>query len=243
MRLTVIGCAPAYTRSGGPSSCYLLEAEGSAVVLDMGQGSFSALSARRAPHLLDGVLISHLHADHLVDLIPLRHYLTYEAHASVPLYAPPGLRARMDDFQAATDFLSALPGEPLRPGSFVLAGFEVAARHVTHIPDSFGFRVARRGGPGLVYSGDCSNADDLLPLLRRGDTLLCEAALGSDYEAPGALHLTARQAAAVAARSGVARLVLTHVLDAYPEHAVLASARAAFSGEVVLARPGLEVVL
>ena len=191
------------------------------------------------------MLISHLHADHLVDLIPLRHYLRYEAGApSLAVHGPAELRARMDAFQAGTDFLSPLAGDALRPGTFELAGFEVEARHVTHIADSFAFRVALPGGgPGLVYSGDCGVAADLLPLVRPGDTLLCEAALGTDDVAPGGMHLTAGQAAAAAARSGAARLVLTHVLDAYPRHAVLASAQAAFSGEVVLARPGLEVML
>src|SRR3712207_8500480 len=51
--------------------------------------------------------------------------------------------------------------------------------------DSWAFRLsaAAGDGPGLVYSGDCARADDLLPLIHEGDTLLCEAAFGAGASA------------------------------------------------------------
>ena len=67
--------------------------------------------------------------------------------------------------------------------------------------------------PGLVYSGDCGRADDLLPLVRRGDTLLCESAFGAQQSDPVGIHLTAGEAAASRASRGAARLILTHILD------------------------------
>jgi ribonuclease BN (tRNA processing enzyme) len=244
MRLTVVGCAPSYTRVGGASSCYLVQTDEHAIVLDMGQGSFRELARYIDPARIGGILISHLHADHLVDLIPLRHYLKYEAKATVSLRGPAELRQRVDSFQAAEDFLSPLPGDALRPGMFELAGFAVEAARVTHIPDSFAFRVARpSGGPGLVYSGDCGRADDLLPLIRAGDTLLCEAAHGADAGAAGGLHMTAAQAASVATRSGASRLILTHVLDGHPVGAVIAAAGAVYEGELCIAEPALGIAL
>jgi ribonuclease BN (tRNA processing enzyme) len=246
LRLTIVGCAPAFTtrRPGWVSSCYLVEAGDEALVMDMGQGSFAELSRYRAPETLAAVLVSHLHADHLVDLIPLRHYLRYGAEGSgdgVRLHGPGELRSRMDSFQDERDFLNPLRGESLTPGHLQVGGFDVEARHVTHIPDSFAFRVSLGGGPGLVYSGDCGEADDLLPLLQAGDTLLCEAAFGEQDEPDGGSHLTARQAASAAARGQAGRLVLTHVLDPHADDPIMSAAADAFEGEILVARPGLRL--
>lgn len=246
MKLTVVGCAPAWTRRPGrASSCYLVELDGRAVVLDMGQGAFSELARYRYPADVGGVLISHLHADHLVDLVPLRHFLNFEAQArdSVRLHGPGELRRRFDAFQAEKGFLGALPGDALEPGTFELAGMHVEARHVTHIEDSYAFRLtpADGGGPGLIYSGDCAVADDLLPLLHEGDTLLCEAAFGAGPGGGGA-HITAQEAARVAAAGRVSRLILTHILDRHDEQRTREAADE-FGNEVLLARPGLELTV
>lgn len=244
MRLTVVGCASAYTRRpGAASSCYMVEADGRAVLLDLGQGTFAELGRYRPAEEVAGVLISHLHADHLVDLIPMRHYLRYEADASgrVALFGPGELRRRFADFQAEEGFLDAFTGDALEPGTFELAGLRVEARHVTHIEDSYAFRLTPAtavDGPGLVYSGDCAVADDLLPLLRPGDTLLSEAAFGAG-PAGGGAHITAQEAARVAAEAKVGRLILTHILDRNDADRARRAAEDRLGSDVLLARPGL----
>jgi ribonuclease BN (tRNA processing enzyme) len=78
LRLTVVGPGPAYTRRRGrTSSCYLVEGGGTRVVLDIGHGSFASLGARMDPRSIDTIFISHLHPDHHIDLVPMRHYLKY----------------------------------------------------------------------------------------------------------------------------------------------------------------------
>lgn len=244
MRLTVVGSAPAYTsRSGAASSSYLVEHEGAVLVFDMGQGSFAELWRYRRPDEVDAVFISHMHADHNIDVIPLRHWVRFDNDGRGPaLYAPPELRERFAAFQAEPGFLDDLAGDELGDRSFQVGALEVWAGRVTHIPNSFAFRVAVVGadGPGLVYSGDCGRADDLLPLVRAGDTLLCEAAFGTGpVDVP--IHLTAEQAASVAAKADAARLVLTHILDSRNGEGVRAAAAAVYSGEIEIARPGLTI--
>ncbi len=245
MRLTVVGDAAAWTRRRGhPSSCYLVEHGGRIVVLDFGQGAFAELAQYAAPETIDGIVISHLHADHLVDLIPLRHYLTYEATDGHPLelHAPADLGNRLDAFQAHTGFLDRLAPIPLMPGTFRVAGLTVEARHVTHIPDSFAFRLAPgdREGAGLVYSGDCGVAADLEPLVRPGDTLLCEAALGTRPN-DNAIHLNADEAAGVAQARHARTLLLTHIQDRSDRDGALRAAQVRFAGPVSLTEPGLVV--
>ena len=245
MRLTVIGSAAAYTRrAGAASSCYLVEEGDAALVLDLGQGSFAELSARREPATITAILVSHLHPDHHIDLVPMRHFLLYgqPEQASVELRAPGDLRARYDVLLGEPDFLRPLPGPPLEPGTFEMGPFTVEVARVAHTEESHAVRVATAGaGGGLVYSGDCGRAADLLPLIRPGDTLLCEASFGAGPRPEGVPHLTSDEAAEAAALSGAARLILTHILDDREPEATLAAARRAFSGPSLLAYPGLVI--
>lgn len=245
--LRVVGSGPAFTTRPEPSSCYLVELGDDALVLDLGQGSFSALGAIRDPASLLAIFVSHSHPDHGVDLVALRHYLMYGAPEPrrVPLHAPPDLRRRYDVLTGEEDFLSMLPGDPLAAGGRFVGPFAVTVAPVMHAESSFGFRVSRAAqadtSPGLVYSGDCGREEDLLGLLRPGDTLLCEASFGAREPVPGVAHLTAAQAGRVAATGGAARLVLTHILDAAAPEEAVSVARRHFSGEVLRAVPELLV--
>ena len=242
LRLTVVGPAPAYTRRPDrASSCYLLEANGEALVLDLGQGSFAALAGYREPASVRAIFISHLHPDHCIDLVPLRHYLRYGApeQRSVELHAPAELRRRFDQLIGETDFLADLPGDPLEPGDRLIGPFAVRVGRVAHTDSSFGFRVATMSGSGFVYSGDCERETDLLPLMRPGDVLLCEAAFGADGSQPTAGHLGAAQAARAAQEGQASRLILTHILDQADEKAARRRAAEVFKGPIDVARPGL----
>lgn len=242
MKLTIVGCAPAYTsQPGRASSCYLVEHGEAAMALDFGQGTFAEMWKYRSPDSLTAVFISHLHADHCVDLIPLRHFVKYERDGRGPaLYGPPELRARFDAFQAQEGFFADFYGGALEPGVMQVGDLTIEASPVTHIPDSFGFRVAPAdgSGPGLAYSGDCGNWRDLLPLIQSGDTLLCEAALGAGGS-EGGPHLTARDAATAAREGGAARLVMTHILDRNDATEALQVATEVMPGSSEVARPGL----
>jgi ribonuclease BN (tRNA processing enzyme) len=249
LRLTIVGSAAAWTKQPGhPSSCYLLELGGAGVVLDIGQGSFAALAGRRDPEKLRAVLVSHLHPDHGIDLIPFRHYLRFACNppGSVELRAPDDLRRRFDVLLGEENFLAELPGEPLRPGRLELEPFEITVAPIRHHDPSFAFRVASladSGAPGLVYSGDCGHADDLLPLMHPRDTLLSEAYFGAEQPVPEAHHLTSADAARIAQTSDAGRLVLTHLKDGTDQSAALAAARAVFMGPTDIARDGMEIAI
>ena len=248
MELTVLGAAPAYTdRAGSAASSYLLRAGDTALLLDLGQGSFANLAATIEPSALAAVLVSHLHPDHFIDLVPLRHYLKWEFDPSrrVRVLGPTGLAARLDALNGEPGFAAeALDVESLVESVLRIGLLEVEVRRVAHTDESYALRVApaaRNGdarAPGLVYSGDCGRAEDLLPLLRSGDTLLTEATFGAGPVAPGAGHITSGDAARVASAAGAARMLLTHILSGYSRQEALTSARAALSGTVQLVTEG-----
>jgi ribonuclease BN (tRNA processing enzyme) len=247
LKLTILGSAAAWSEHVcQPSSGYLVEHPDGALVLDLGQGSFASLMSHRDPSTLTAVVISHEHADHHVDLIPLRHLLRYGYNEprSIGLHVPDELRRRYDVFNGEEGFLDLLVGPALGEGIRDVGPFRLECRRVTHSQMSYAFRVTDAGHPdaaGLVYSGDCGRADDLEPLIHVGDTVLCEAFWATREPVPSANHLTAAQAADVAQRTGAGCLVLTHILDAHQPESALEAARGIFTGQVLLAEPDLVV--
>ncbi len=244
MRLTVVGCAAAWGRGAdAASSCYLVEAGDTAIALDLGQGSFARLATLRPPESLAAVLVSHSHADHCIDLVPLRHYLRYEAGApagTVALHAPADLPARIDALAGENGFLADLAFTPLAPGERRFGPLRVTAARVAHTAESFAFRVAENDAPaGIVYSGDCGDPRDLVPLIGPGDTLVAEASFGAGPVLPGVAHLDAAGAALAARDGGAARLVLTHMQPGSDPADAVERASALFRGGIALARPGM----
>lgn len=244
MELIVIGAGPAYTdRRGAAAASYLVRAEGAALLLDLGQGSFPNLASMLEPSRLAAILVSHLHPDHFVDLVPLRHYLRYEFDPPrrVRVLGPAGLGDRLDALCALPGFAAAsLDIEHLTPGEMRIGPFVVETGSVAHTDESYALRVsvANPSGSGLVYSGDCGRADDLVPLIRPGDTLLSEASFGAGPVPPGAEHLTAADAARAASAGGAARLLLTHIQMGFSRADALSAAQSVFSGPAQLVADG-----
>ncbi|MFV2064026.1 MAG: MBL fold metallo-hydrolase [Chloroflexota bacterium] len=245
LKLTVLGSAAAWSeRPCNPSSSYLLEHDGQALVLDLGQGSLGSLFTHRDPSTVTAIAISHMHGDHHVDLIPLRNllYYSYGEPRGIGLHVPNELRRRYETFIGEEGFLDILAGPELVEGTREIGPFILQTHPVTHSHNSYAFRVTlaiRPDAPGLVYSGDCGRADDLLPLIREGDTLLSEAFWSTREPIAGANHLSAVEAADVGRRGGASNLILTHILDSHDPQAARRAASDVFPGPVQLARPDL----
>ncbi len=238
----MLGAGPAYTnRPGAAGSAYLLRHEDRNIVLDLGHGVFPRLAGELDPEDLLAVAVSHLHPDHFIDLVPLRHYLVYECRPArrVTVRAPAALEARLDALVGEPGFArSALEILPLRGGTLEFGPFTLQASLVTHTDESYGFRVATGDGPGLVYSGDCGRADDLRDLVRPGDTLLCEVSFGPGPVPEGALHLDAPAVAGLARDARAGRVLLTHLQMGFDAGETERAVRAAFDGDVRFVWPG-----
>jgi ribonuclease BN (tRNA processing enzyme) len=242
MRLDIVGAGPAYTdRAGATGAAYLLRTDSTAVLLDLGQGSFPRLAGLLDPGDLDAVLISHLHPDHFIDLVSLRHFLRWgpKAPRRVRVIGPDGLAERLDALHDEPGFTQAtLDVETLSPGRMDIGSLTVGVAPVTHHAPSFGVRVARDTRPGLVYSGDCGRAADLEALIRPGDALLAEVSFGPGPVPSDAAHLDGPGVGELAARSGVARVLLTHLLMEFDPDETIASVHRAFSGPIAFVHPG-----
>jgi ribonuclease BN (tRNA processing enzyme) len=247
VRLNVLGAGPAYTdRQDATGAAYLVSQGGTHLLLDLGQGSFPRIFPHVPPPELDAVVISHLHPDHFIDLVPLRHYLRYEFEPArrVRVLGPAALAQRLDALHAEPGFTAAsLDCETLGTGTRRIGGLMLEAAPVLHTSESYAVRVATDDGPGLVYSGDCGRASDLAPLVRHGDALLTEVAFGPGPVPPGVLHLDGHAVGELAAATGPGRILLTHVLSGKDPVATIAAIHEHWDGPVAFAWPGDAVEL
>ena len=218
MRLTVLGAGPAYTdRPGATGASYLVSLGDTHVLLDLGQGSLPRLFAAIPPTSLAAVVISHLHPDHFIDLVALRHYLRWEFDPPrrIRVLGPAGLADRLDALHADPRFAAqSFDTETLGTGG--ARDRRAAGARDARPPHRRELRHPRRAGvgrAGLVYSGDCGRAPDLAPLIEPGDTLLSEVSFGPGPVVKGVPHLDGPAVGALAATSGAGQVLLTHDPD------------------------------
>lgn len=239
----MVGCSGSVPGPDTPASCYLLEHDGVRLVLDLGSGAFGALQRYCDPNDVDAVLLTHLHADHYIDMCP---YAVYRRHGGdgrmpkLPVLGPAETAAR----------LGAAYGDPdprrlgqifdfgdLSAGSWEIGPFTVTARRVTHPVTAYALRLEADGAT-MTYSGDTGPSGALVKLARGSDLLLAEATFATGEDTPPDVHLTGREAGQHAKRAGVGRLVLTHIPPWGDRARTLGEAAAAYPGLVELAAAG-----
>ncbi|MDF9813445.1 MBL fold metallo-hydrolase [Streptomyces sp. SPB162] len=245
MKLTVVGCSGSFPSAESACSSYLVEADGFRLLLDMGNGALGELQRHCGLYDLDAVLLSHLHADHCIDMcgyFVARYYRHDGGPAdAIPVYGPEGTERRLStaygDMPDEKCMSEVFDFRTLEPGSFTLGPFTVTTDRVSHPVEAFGFRI-EHDGRALTYSGDTGPCDALLGLADGADLFLCEASFTHGKEDIPELHLNGRQAGEHADRAGAGRLVLTHIPPWTDPARNLADARAVFDGPVELATSG-----
>lgn len=245
MRLTVIGCSGSFPGPDGPASCYLVEADGFSLLLDLGNGTIGALQRHHDFLDIDAICISHLHPDHCLDLCVYWIARTFSPDGGsprIPVYAPAGAA---DHFRRAYGLVPE-PGmagtfdfRTLRAATFEVGPFTVTTAPMNHTVETFGFRI-EHDGRSVAYSGDTAASDALVELAQDADLFLCEASYLDSPDVPvAAKHLTAREAAEHATKANAKTLVLTHLLPWNDPALSLSEARdSGFGGHIELARPG-----
>jgi ribonuclease BN (tRNA processing enzyme) len=221
----------------------LIEEGGRTTLLDLGTGSFSNLREYVSYASVDAIVISHMHADHFIDIIPMRYALKYgtpRGAGRMALWLPPGgetmLRRLVSAFapEGEGDFLAEVfdvrtydPTTTLRLGDAQLRF--APTRH--YVP-TFAIRY-EAGGTALTYSADTAPDENVVRLARDSDLFLCEASLLRNEVEPGVRgHSSPIEAAQMAHDAAVGTLMLTHYSDAQTPEDILDAARMVYSGPI-----------
>jgi ribonuclease BN (tRNA processing enzyme) len=264
LRITVLGKSPSWQDAGGACSGYLIETDGTKVLLDCGNGVFGKLREYADYTEVDAVVISHLHADHFLDLVPYSYALTYAPRQQpVPVDRWPGVECpacpRLITPRGSRDTYRRVVGawgnDDLIENAFKLEEYEPSDcpqvgplrftfQSVPHFTETFAIRIEANGGDTrLVFGADSRPTDDLIEFARGCDLLLVEATLPRPERSGMRGHLTPREAGEHARKAGARRVVLTHISDELDALWARHEAMAGFGGPVEVAREGATYAL
>ncbi len=194
--------------------------DSASILLDAGPDLYHQ-ALREGIERLDGVVVTHLHRDHMLGLECLETLVRYgQGGQPVQVFGPPDMvsAARLQfDYLVRlglVELRALAPGVPVE-----LVGCRVTPFAVTHHTiTTYGYRVERPGAWSLVYvpdikglpgDGDLGTAP--LPPAMLGADLFFVDATFDETAWVGHGHITWQQAAALGARSGAGRTVLVHL--------------------------------
>lgn len=254
MRLTILGGSAASPNDGAGCSGYLIEAGATRIMLDPGPGTLQELRKHADFRALSAVLVSHMHLDHVLDLLALRHALAYNPIAAAnptPVWLPPGgaaffnrVCAPFDEHDDPGRFSRTVDVREYSPGTILEIGaIAITFAPAVHYVPAWAMRFAAPGGGDLGYTADTGPTADLDGLFANVAVLLAEATLLTPGDEPTERRgsLTAEEAGSLASRVCAGRLVLTHVWQERGQEAAFLQARRTFAGPIEIARPGLRI--
>jgi ribonuclease BN (tRNA processing enzyme) len=230
------------------------------LLLDCGSGVFAKLREVHDYRFVDAVLISHLHADHFLDLVPYSYALRYSprprwlagpdgvaqsTRVRPPLHAPPGAIGsfrRVAGSWGSEDLIEAAFDcrEYDEQATLELGSLRVRFCEVPHFTRSFAIECRTPAGRRFTFGADCAPNEALVQFARETDLLIVEATLEQPEQGGPRGHMTPREAGELALRAQARRVVLTHFTDELEDGWVSRQGSAGFGSAVSLARAGAE---
>ena len=230
MKLTVLGNNGPYPAAGGACSGYLLQEGNRNLLFDCGNGVLSNLQKIIRFEELDLIVLSHLHSDHMSDMMVLRYAIQIKYNRGLidrPLkvYAPPNPAEEFERLNIKDVFILEKISGDLH---IELDNLKLAFREMTHPVQCFAASIDN-GQKRFVYSGDTSWNDAIMDFSKNADLLMLDAGLLSkDKKDVNVPHLTAFECGIIAREAGVEKLLLTHFWPDYVKEDLLHEAKANF---------------
>ena len=257
MLITVLGKSPSWQDAAGACSGYLVQEGDFKLLLDCGNGVFSKLRHVCDYIEIDAVVISHLHADHFLDLVPFSCALSFAPRQQpVPVAGWPGT----DTPARPALFVPCGGGSVLRrvvgawgqedlienafelheyspPDQLTIGPLRIRFCEVPHYLATFAVELASNGSR-FTFGADCSPNEQLVSFAQDTDVLMIEATLPRPERNGIRGHLTPREAGQHGKLARARRLVLTHYSDELDPEWARSEAAESYGGPVELAREG-----
>jgi ribonuclease BN (tRNA processing enzyme) len=253
LQVTVLGKSPSWQDAAGACSGYLVQQGEWKLLLDCGSGVFAKLRSVVDYRSVGEVLVSHLHADHFLDLVPFSYGLANASrrNGSGGIHPRPSLRVPAGGHEVLRRIVGSWGSADLIDDAFeiieygpddvlTLGPLQVRFREVPHFIRAHAIELATAGAGGhrFVFGADCAPNQALVEFARDADMLMVEATLAVTEQGPERGHMTPREAGALAAAAGARRLVLTHYSDEMDPSWAAAEATESYGGRVELAHEG-----
>jgi len=233
IKLTFLGWRGAFPGREEACSGILVQSRENSFLLDCGCGTLQKLYEFTEVSKLQGVILSHLHFDHMSDLGSLLYEVnnnirTGKRKEKLLVFSPGTPEAA----RASIEYPFSIT-ETLRDGmKFTIADINISVMKVNHTIECYAFRL-ERAGKTLVYITDTTYLPEAKNFVRGADLLICEATITKNSRhSSGAGHMSDREAGITAREGGAKRLCLCHLPSDGDLDYMRKQAAAEFGGEV-----------
>lgn len=212
MKLTVLGCLGAYPYQGQGTTGFLLQSEGFNLLIDAGSTTLVELEKYVDPLMLDAVILSHYHHDHIADLGVLQYQWQLspkrDQGKQLSIY---GHGKDQAHFQALTLAEVSQGYDYLAQPVLDLGPFTITFMETIHPVVCYAMRIEEKAtNRVLVFTGDSGYLEEFITFAKDADLFLADTYLFKGNEHHHA-HFTAPEAGEFAKKANVAKLVLTHL--------------------------------
>jgi ribonuclease BN (tRNA processing enzyme) len=216
LKITMLGTGVGIPQPGRSQAAILVEND-HALLLDCGAGTLLRLDEVGVSlEALDTVMLTHLHLDHISDLLALANARYLADMPGLMIYGPQGTEVYFEIAKSLYPNLGEMSAavRDLRPmDSFSINGFDIFAEEARHSVTALAYRMEMEEKV-VVYSGDTEPSPRVASLAKGADLLIHECSFPEPFDVTN--HTTPKKLGSMIKNLGVKRVVLTHL---YPQAA------------------------
>ena len=212
MKVTILGNNGLFPSAGGACSGYLITEGDKKLLIDCGNGVLSNLQKFLPIEELDAIILTHLHSDHMSDMMVLRYAVQIKMNRGlgnkpIEVYAP----SEPQEEYSRIDIPGIFNLKPVTPELVLNFGdMKLEFKEMVHPVKSYAVSIISNGKK-FVFSGDTSWNDFIIEFSKDADLVMLDAGLLSkDKKSDNVPHLTAKECGIVAQKANARKLLLTH---------------------------------
>ena len=243
IRVVFLGTGDAFAAGGRNQAAILIQHPQMSFLLDCGATTLSSLNKYHVPiEPIDGILLSHLHADHFSGLPFLfLHYMYIEPRTKpLRIFGPERLEEtilQLNRIMYPSEASNHLPfdlnfTEIQLNRDYSMDVLQIEPFRAIHQenPPSFGY-VLKLDGRTIVYTGDTGWSDELPIRAKDADLFICEC---SFYESEAPSHLSYPMIKERLVNCGAKKMVLTHLGQEVLQRSQDLDMKLAYDGSIVM---------
>lgn len=189
MKITFLGTGVAIPQQGRVQSGMIIEIDSKPILFDCGGGVLNRIFESSYDHTdIDTIVLSHLHLDHVADVLCLIKANWLCDKTDVTIFGPEGTQQWITDLLGIYDYMQGkvnisvtevVAGEIFTPGG---VNCNITCASGVHSVSSLGYKI-ESGGATVVYSGDTEPCDSIMNLCDDGvDVLIHECSFPIGFE-------------------------------------------------------------
>lgn len=231
----------------GPPGIILL-VDNMCLLIDSGSGTLRRmLEVGITYREIDMLLYTHIHPDHISDLVPL---LFASKYADLPrekdlwCLGGPGFKRYFENLKMVhgswIDPQSyRLTLKELCQETFLYRDLKIASQPMAHISESVGYRIEFKDGKSVAISGDTDYCQNVIDLGFGVDLLVLECSFPDGKKVEG--HLTPSLAGRIGLESHCKKLLLTHLYPVCDQINILDQCKQVYPGQIILGEDLLRI--